>query len=180
MAHISHLGLLIAFVLPFIACADTENQLNVVQHGLKDWIECYNSIESSACLEERTSRQVHELTKTFKTEVFKYFIESKRLGKTIKEDETAYTAEEKAEIEKLEKENAGIAEKIKARDSKPNGFVDEISDLFTYGVAKLLGYFSPGKQSDDELTEQIVQASVRNTGVEGKLNYYNYWSLICP
>lgn len=149
------------FVLPFLFPIRNvlSSPMDVLQSGVSDWLECAVDNSPSDCLESRTVRQIHELTGDFRKEVVQSMAKTRRIGKELSESANELSPAEAQEVESLEQENEEIIEKIRSKDTKAGGLLDEIGDLFTYGVVKLLGYFSPEKQADEELAEKIIQES---------------------
>lgn len=162
----------ILLVLPFlfpIQSVLTVSKLEIIQNGATEFLQCWIGQEPTTCLEQRTVRQLEGLTSSLKQEMRGYYsiVTPDRQGKLM---DNAIQELEDTDIKALETENKEILEKIKSRDSKPNnGLIDEISDLFTYGVAKILNYFSPEKQTDDDLTEKIIEEAAGRDLAEGML-----------
>lgn len=158
---------LIVIFLAFFACSTygQTSEPGIAQYAMAHLFGC-KPHDLEVCLENNAVRTVRSLTDDIKTNMDKYMNQARRLSRKIKPDSN--DPAEVQEIEKLQKENDEIIEKIRGKESKPNGLMDEISDLFTYGIAKLFGYFSGDKQSEDDLTEKIIQQADGRNAVEGK------------
>ena len=136
----------------------------IAQFALGHLFGCSSDVLLNTCLENQAIETVRSLKDDYKSSIDKYMIKATRISKRMKPDSYEPEAEE---VTKLQNENEQLIEKIKGRETKPNGLLDEISDLFTYGVAKVLGYFTNDKQSEDDLTEKIILQSDGRSVEEG-------------
>ncbi|KAL0267862.1 UNVERIFIED_CONTAM: hypothetical protein PYX00_010014 [Menopon gallinae] len=119
-------------------------ELGLIESTVGSWIRCGFGEEPSRCLEEKTVRQVRqmslELGRNWRTD-----LEEVRSGKSLDEDGDDGTKEYRA----LASQNAKMLKTIEEENKSENpGLIDEVSDFFANGLLKFFDDVFDLKEDD--------------------------------